>query len=66
MEQITKRIEKYLKEQFPKKEIIQNKQKSLGVYELFGTMGIMIAVTEKDGKVYYQRLKQKGTIKSIK
>jgi hypothetical protein len=62
MDKIYKKIEAYLKENFPKKELV--KVNNLSVegknVEVYGFNSILILVKEADGKVYFNPVFKKS------
>lgn len=57
MEQIYKKIERYLKREFPDKQIIKADGRNAladRIVEYYGTGGMLIVVAEEGDKIYYQ------------
>jgi len=56
MDKIYKKIEEYLREQFPKKKLERASHIPEKSSELYGTMSLPIRILEDKGVVYYQVL----------
>lgn len=62
MEQVYKKIERYLKREFPKAQIVKGNANHFLINtltEYYGTGGMMIMVSEQGDKLFYQLIKKK-------
>jgi hypothetical protein len=54
MDKIYKKVEEYLRKQFPKKKLIRYAKITDKNAELYGTMSLPIKIVEKNNEVFYQ------------
>lgn len=59
MDKVHKKIEEYLKKQFPKKKIVQAPNGNVLTWEVYGFMSMVIYVKENAHTVYYHLMKKK-------
>lgn len=61
MNKVYKKIEEYLKKQFPKKMILRASRKEINpdIEEIYGFMRMAISVYPINGKIYYKLNKYK-------
>lgn len=60
MDKIQKKVEKYLKEEFPKKKLLKSVSIFKGEVEIYGIDSIQILVLEQPEYVIYQIVKFKN------
>ena len=62
MEPVYKKIERYLKREFPGRQIIRGNENSTlagAITEYYGTGGMLILISDDGEKIYYQFNKRK-------